>query len=132
MTLEAQVLKDDAVRAVEGGYRLDLHLAWYRSLPLSCIEDVDLTIDGDRVPRDQVRLSVGDRELGLEEVAGLDDEWWFVQDALSVRAPANEAKPAGSTVDVDLVVATRIPYIIIGPQTALVQRTRVVKKVAVK
>ena len=28
------------------GYEVDLHLAWYRSLPLSCIEGIDLTIDG--------------------------------------------------------------------------------------
>jgi hypothetical protein len=44
MTLEANVLRDDAVRATPDGYEVDVHLAWYRSLPLSCVENVAVTV----------------------------------------------------------------------------------------
>ncbi len=132
MTLEAQVLGDNAVRAAEGGYEVDLHLAWYRSLPLSCLEGIDLTINDVPVERGALRVNVDGHELGLDDLPELDDEWWFVQDALTVRVPADEARSRGDEVDVDVVVATRIPYIIIGPETALVQRTHVAKKVVVQ
>lgn len=132
MTLEAMVLVDDAVRAADDGYEVDLHLAWYRSLPLSCLEDVTLSIDGRAVERADLRVQVGDRMLGLDDLAPLDEEWWFVQDALTVHAPAAAPRAAGEEVDVDVVLATRVPYIVIGPDTALVQRTRVAKSVVLR
>jgi hypothetical protein len=132
VTLEAQVLGDTAVRAADGGYEVDLHLAWYRSLPLSCLEGIDLTIDQVKSERSALRVTVAGKELGLDDLPALDDEWWFVQDALTVRVPADQPQPAGAQVDVDVVLATRVPYIIIGPDMALVQRTHVVKKVVVQ
>jgi hypothetical protein len=132
VTLEAQVLGDTAVRAADGGYEVDLHLAWYRSLPLSCLEGIDLTIDDVPAEREALKVRVDGRELGLDDLPELDDEWWFVQDALTVVVPADEPRGQGAEVDVDVTLSTRIPYIIIGPDTALVQRTHVVKKVVVQ
>ncbi|GAA1964546.1 hypothetical protein GCM10009798_25940 [Nocardioides panacihumi] len=132
MTLEAQVLGDKAVRAADGGYEVDLHLAWYRSLPLSCLEGIDLSIDDVSISRSALSVNVDGKDLSLDDLPDLDDEWWFVQDALTVRVAAEEPRPQGAEVDVDVTLATRIPYIIIGPETALVQRTHVVKKVVVQ
>ena len=132
MTLEAQVLGDTAVRAADGGYEVDLHLAWYRSLPFSCLEGIDLTIDDVAAEREALKVRVDGRELGLDDLSELDDEWWFVQDPLTVVVPVEEPRARGAEVDVDVTLATRIPYIIIGPDTALVQRTHVVKKVVVQ
>jgi hypothetical protein len=132
VTLEAQVLGDTAVRAAAGGYEVDLHLAWYRSLPLSCLEGIDLTINDVPAARETLKVRVDGRELGLDDLPELDDEWWFVQDALTVVVPSDQPHGQGDQVDVDVTLATRIPYIIIGPDTALVQRTHVVKKVVVQ
>jgi len=132
VTLEAQVLGDTAVRAATGGYEVDLHLAWYRSLPLSCLEGIDLVIDEVPTAREALKVRVDGRELGLDDLPELDDEWWFVQDALTVVVPSDQPRTQGAEVDVDVTLATRIPYIIIGPDTALVQRTHVVKKVVVQ
>jgi hypothetical protein len=132
VTLEAQVLGDNAVRAADGGYEVDLHLAWYRSLPLSCLEGIDLTINNEAATRESLKVSVGGQQLGLDDLPELDDEWWFVQDALTVHVPSAAAAAKGEQVDVDVTLATRVPYIIIGPDTALVQRTHVVKKVVVQ
>jgi hypothetical protein len=132
VTLEAQVLGDNALRAADSGYEVDLHLAWYRSLPFSCLEGIDLTIDHVLAPREVLRVKIDGRELSLDDLPELDDEWWFVQDALTVVVPSERAREKGAEVDVDVTLATRIPYIIIGPDTALVQRTHVVKKVVVQ
>jgi hypothetical protein len=132
MTLEANVLHDDAVRATPGGYDVDVHLAWYRSLPLSCVEDISVTVAGRTAPREEVRVRYGGRELALDELAGLVDDWWFVQDALTVVVPDPPPRDPGTESDVTVELATRIPYIIIGPQTALVQRTKAERTVVIR
>jgi hypothetical protein len=132
MTLEANVLRDDAVRATAAGYEVDVHLAWYRSLPLSCVEGVSVAVAGRTVPREDVRVRHGGRELALDELAGLVDEWWFVQDPLTVVVPDPEPRGAGTESEVVVELATRIPYIIIGPDTALVQRTKAEREVVIR
>lgn len=131
MTLEASVLRPDAVRATPDGVEVDVHLPWYRSLPLSCLEDISLRLGDDDVDRADLRIRHDGRDLTLDELAELVDEQWFVQDALQVLV-GNRSGVAGETLDVEITLATRIPYIVIGPQTALVQRTRVGRKVVVQ
>lgn len=132
MTLEASVLRREAVHATPEGYQIDVHLPWYRSLPLSCLEDISLRLGVDVVDRAHLRVRHDGRELMLDELAELVDEQWFVQDALEVLVAKPDRLPAGHALDVELTLATRIPYIIIGPETALVQRTRVERKVVVQ
>lgn len=132
MTLEASVLKEDAVRATAQGYEVDVHLAWYRSLPLSCVEDLSVTVAGRTPARDELRVVHDGKELPLDALADLVDEEWFVQDPLTVAFADPSPAAAGSEVDVSVHVATRIPYIIIGPEKALVQHARVARKVTVQ
>ena len=132
MTLEASVLGDDAVRATSHGYEVDLHLAWYRSLPLSCVEDINISIAGNAAGRDDIRVVVGERKLTLDELADCVDDEWFVQDALTVAIPDSSPLASGSEADVQVIMATRIPYIIIGSDTALVKPTRVIRRVTIQ
>ena len=131
MTLEASVLNENAVRATPGGYEIDVHLPWYRSLPLSCVENIDVSIAGNRYARDKLRVQHDGRELTVDALASLVDEQWFVQDPLTVVVPVASPLTAGAETDVEVALATRIPYIIIGPETALVQRARVARKVQI-
>jgi hypothetical protein len=132
MTLEATVLGEDAVRSTPAGYEVDVHLAWYRSLPLSCVEDVAITIDGRDIPRDHLRVLRNGAELTLDELADKVDDWWFVQDPLTVKVPDPSPKSRGNEAKVMVHLATRIPYIIIGPDRALVQHARVAKDVVIQ
>jgi hypothetical protein len=132
VTLEANLLRPDAVRATPAGYEVDVHLPWYRSLPLSCVEDITVALAGRPAPAENVRVRRDGRELTFAELADRVDDWWFVQDPLTVVV-ADPAPPApGEETEVEVTAATRIPYIIIGPDTALVQRTRVARKVVVR
>jgi hypothetical protein len=132
MTLEASVLHGNAVRANRAGYEVDVHLAWYRSLPLSCLEDISITIAGRTIVRDDIRILRDGRKWTLDELAELVDEEWFVQDALTFLLPDASPEKPGSEIDILLTLATRIPYIIIGPGKALVKPTRVHRKVVVQ
>lgn len=132
MTLEANVLRPDAVRSTAEGYEIDVHLAWYRSLPLSCIENITLSIAGKAVDSANIHVCRDGRELTIADLADRVDDWWFIQDPITVkvRDPAPVAK--GSKAEIQVELATRIPYIVIGPDMALVQRTKVDREVTVQ
>lgn len=132
MTLEASVLQDDAVQAVPGGCAVDVHLPWYRSLPLSCVEDVAVTVNGERAARDDLRVRLGDDEVPLDDLADKTEDWWFVQDPLTLTVPLAADLPSGADADVAVHLAIRIPYIILGPEQALVQHAQVIRKVVVR
>lgn len=132
MTLEANVLRPNSVRATADGYEVDVHLAWYRSLPLSCVENVSVSIAGKNVARDSIQVLYQGRKLALDDLPDLVDDWWFIQDALTLQVADSNPIAAGDKTTLEVELATRIPYIIIGPDMALVQRTKASREVTVQ
>jgi hypothetical protein len=118
VTLAAAMLGDDALRATAAGFELDLHLNWYRSLPLSCVKDVELTVNGEPIGRDEITFAVNGGEYALDELAERWEELWFVLDPATVRV----ARPlvfAGERAEVRLRLVSRIPYILVAPDMPL-------------
>ena len=132
MTLEASVLQDTSLRRSSKGYEVDVHLAWYRSLPLSCIENISVSVDGQPVDRDQLRVLRNGEAITIDQLADRIDEEWFVQDPLTIEVPSDSPLPKGAESEVEVNLATRIPYIIIGPNVALTQKANVKRKVVVQ
>jgi hypothetical protein len=118
MTLAASMLDDDALRATDDGFELDVHLTWYRSLPLSSVATVELTVNGEDVPRDEIAFAVNGGEHALDGLADRWDETWFVLDpaTLRVRRPLVRT---GEKADVRVRLGTRVPYLVVGPDRAL-------------
>lgn len=98
-------------RSVDGDQRLllPLRLPWYRQLPLSCIKQVSLTIDEDRIDPGDIRVSVGDGFHTLDEAKALDMTWWFQLDTAKF-AVHDRIGLTGGTHKVGLVLALQIPY----------------------
>ncbi len=115
------MLRPDAAREHEGELALEVRLPWYRSLPFSCVEALELSVDGEPVPADELRVIVKAQERRLGELRWLDDETWFVRDPIVVRAP--RAVAPGAPIDVRVALRVRIPYILAGPATPLSQTT---------
>jgi len=113
------MLDDDALRVAEDGFELDVHLNWYRSLPLSSLKTVELTVNGESIGRDEITFVHEGREYGLDELAERWDELWFVLDAATLRVPRATLVKAGEEHQVSVRLGNRIPYILIGPDTAL-------------
>jgi len=132
MTLEANVLRAQSLRSTPEGYEVDVHLAWYRSLPLSCVENISIKIAGKEVPSEQMRVRYLNHSLRLDELGELVDDWWFIQDPLTIDVACSDASESGAEVELEVELATRIPYVIIGPDMALVQRTRAIKEVTIQ
>jgi hypothetical protein len=124
MSLAGGVLRDGALRAVPGGCEISVHLGWYRSLPLSSISRVEVAIDGRGAPPGDMTFRLNGRAYALHELAGRWQDWWFVLDAATLRISGATVRP-GASAEVSVTLGWRIPYIIIGPQTALTHLVRV-------
>jgi hypothetical protein len=118
MSLAASMLDDDALRATDDGFELDVHLNWYRSLPVSSVKTVELTVDGETIPRDEITFVLDANEYALDDTPNHWDEMWFVLDpaTLRVRRPVVRT---GEEAEVSVRLGNRIPYILIGPETPL-------------
>ncbi|MFA7938404.1 DUF6379 domain-containing protein [Klebsiella oxytoca] len=88
---------------------LRLRLPWYRSLPISCITGIDLSIDGHAIQSDSLTISFGDIYHSLSETSLLTDVSWFVLDQATVKFPVTSDLSPGAH-NVSLSLALRIPY----------------------
>jgi hypothetical protein len=109
------LIEDNSLHASENGYEIQLRLQWYRSLPLSSIENVQLTLDGQPVDPSALQFGINDHEYRLSELAELVEEYWFVQDSarLLVMQPGKVASGESHSLACELTL--RFPYIPIGP-----------------
>ena len=126
--LTDQVIADGSLQSEPDGFRFDLRMPWYRALPLSSLEGLEVTIDGEAVPSDALQLTYVEQTYRLADLPPLYDEWWYVADPAEVRVPKAGGLAAGEH-ELDVTIALRIPYIIESGH-ALVMRERCVKRQA--
>jgi len=117
MTMVEGMVRPDALSVQDGRLALAVHLPWYRSLPLSCLESVEVTVDGTPAPVRGVRVGSFD---GTVADAADSEATWDLRDPLDVSLDAS-GRP-GETRALEVAVAVRIPYIQLAPGVALVQR----------
>ena len=118
MSLAASMVDDDALRAADDGFELDVHLNWYRSLPLSSLDTVEVTVNGEAIERNEITFVVNGGEHSLDELTELWDEMWFVLDPATLRVSRPLVR-TGEQADVSVRLGNRIPYILIGPNQPL-------------
>lgn len=111
-------LRDDALTSVPGGFELRLGLPWIRSMPLSSIGALAVTVDGTPAAIDIV---VGDRRVAPDDLVD-ESGWWFVQDRLVIRGDV-ELSPGGHAVDVQFTLM--VPYLQGAPGAPLTLPFRV-------
>jgi len=78
---DKHIIFPDSVRNTQDGsaitgWRLGARLPYYRGQILSAVEDVALTVDGEKVPRENVRFTVRGKTRTLDELETTYDERW--------------------------------------------------------
>lgn len=114
-----RLLSEDSLSAASGRLVLDLRIPWYRSLPLSCVAQVEVAVDGRPLSTADAELAVNGRRYRLDQLGEKTDDVWFVQDAAQLLVPFPQGVAAGAVKHIAVRLDTRIPYIIVGPGTAL-------------
>lgn len=110
--VESAALTDDALE-------LSVRLNWYRSLPLSCVEQLEVRLDGDVLDPAATSIELDGVRCPVTDLADADDRWWHVLDSARLRVPLARAPEAGRH-DVELVLGSRIPYLVAPDGSAAV------------
>ena len=109
------VLTDRSLVRRPEGLGIALTVPWYRSLWLSSVSDIAVSVEGRTIPKDDLRVELGERTFRVDD---LQDQWdvlWFIQDRLVVVVPLDEPPAVGQAVDVEVTVDLRLPYMQIAP-----------------
>jgi hypothetical protein len=120
MTMTEGTVRPDALSVADGRLWVAVHLPWYRSLPISCLEALEVRVDG--TPAAVLAIAVGGFSGTVRDAAS-SEAWWDLRDALHVSLDAPARPGEARTVEVD--VAVRIPYMQQAPGVPLVQRAAV-------
>ncbi len=112
--LDDQVVRADSLTATPDGLDIAVYSHWYRALPLTSLAVVDLAIDGEPVPAEQLEVEANGKTFRFDELAERWEEWWFTTDAVTLLVPRADAEP-GTRHRVELDLGLLIPYLIVGP-----------------
>ena len=103
MTMVDHVLCN--LKAADNAMLLEVGLPWFRSLPLSCVNGLIVTIGEQRF--DDLEIQIGDEFLPISSLAELEFGEWFLQDRKQVRIPISLPKGELQKVraEFDMVIA---------------------------
>jgi len=104
---EDRVLRPDALRPLwlsSGivGFTLDVRLNYYRGLPLSAVEALQLSVDGVRVPAHLVLVGLREKIFPLSQVRLVFTEHWPVKGTLRLSVYNGGLDPGLHQVDLTL------------------------------
>jgi Domain of unknown function (DUF6379) len=110
--------------AALNGRRLELsvRLNWYRSLPLSCVERLEVRLDDAPV---DVLLELDGGRWPVADLGRQNERWWHVRDSARLSAEL-AGEPGDGPHTVEVLIGTRIPYLV-GPDdhaVVIVDRAR--------
>lgn len=98
------------------GFSFQARLPYYRGLGLSMVEDLAVTINGEKMERQTIRFALRDREWTLDELETVyDDRWNFGE-----KATITVLKPGGlgqGKHRIELAEQLRISYLPFVPIT---------------
>lgn len=106
------------------GWRLGMRLPYYRGQILSAVEDIALTVDGNKVERDRIRFTVRDRIFTLDQLETEYVQRWEFGEVAEVSVQ----QPGGLTPgrhQVTAAVQLRISYLPWSPVTSCTIETDV-------
>jgi len=109
------VIEDGSLRATESGFNIKLRFKWYRSLPLSCLEYLHLSLDGRPVDPSALSFGINGHKYRPADMVDLVEEFWFITDPATLDVDLPGAVRPGESHRLEVAFALRVPYILIGP-----------------
>lgn len=108
------------------GYELQTNITYYRGIPMSMIEYIKVTTDGEEVLEEKIRISVDKEDwFTLKEAETVTDYKWEYGEPLYIRVEQDGGLKKGLH-KIKLTVATRTAYIPV-PLEGIKEREFVIK-----
>jgi sugar phosphate isomerase/epimerase len=100
MQFDRFMIREGSLRNVRTGYQFDIRITHYRGIPLSMIEELEVTVDGSRVPEERLRFVVDGVARTMAQVRLETAVRWEFGAFASVRVVGAPLSPGGHTVSV--------------------------------
>lgn len=108
---DAQVLR--SLRNEATGYVLEVGLNYYRGTPISAVERLELSVDGERVDDDRLLVEINGKYLRLYEVPLAHTEYWGAKTPIRLHVLGDSL--AVGDHNVDFVCEARVVYMQFAP-----------------
>ncbi|QIG39173.1 pyruvate formate-lyase [Microbacterium sp. 4R-513] len=109
------LIADDSLRPHPDGLALQLTIPWYRSLWLSSVSTIRLTVDGAEIPSDDLAFELDGTRYALDELPEQSDTLWFLQSHPLLVARLDVPVALGEQHEVEIFGELRLPYMQIAP-----------------
>ncbi|MET0781925.1 MAG: DUF6379 domain-containing protein, partial [Microbacterium sp.] len=109
------LIAQDSLRVHPAGFALSLTLPWYRSLWLSSVTSLQLTVDGVEVPAGDLAFELKGVRYSLDELSQQSDVLWYLQEHPLLIATRETPIELGETHEIRLIGQLRLPYMQIAP-----------------
>lgn len=109
------LLDDASLRTHPDGLALALTLPWYRSLWLSSVSSLRLTVDGQDIPAGNLSLELGGVRYALPDLPAQSETLWYLQEHPLLIATTESPVALGKQHTVRLIGELRLPYMQIAP-----------------
>ena len=131
MATHDSLINDGSLRAHPDGMALELQIPWYRSLWLSAVNSIALTLDGQLVPTDHLRFELSGRSYTIPELREQSETLWYLRDHALLVAALDVPLAAGTSHRVDVTVDMSILYMQIRPGLYVPNRVSMVRDLEV-
>jgi hypothetical protein len=116
---EDRVLNDRHFRNIalngrEVGFHLGVCLNYYRGLPVSCIENLELKVDGREIPPHLICVVINEKKFALDQLSGLHAEFWGIRKRIELEVYNGGLEPGEH--EVALTLHLRNPYMRFAPR----------------
>lgn len=89
MTMVDHVLREDSLQASDNAMLLEVGLPWFRSVPLSCVNGLIVTIGDQQFETNELQIEVDGKFIELQELPDSDLGEWFLQDRKRIKIPTS-------------------------------------------
>lgn len=113
------VICDDSMKQLYAagkkiGCSFDVRLSYYRGHFLSVIDQLEVAIDGEKIPQENIFFSLDGKDYGIAQLHDLVNVFWHITKPATIKVMKKGGFETGEH-DIDFTMFFRSPYMCIGP-----------------
>jgi len=112
--ISEQMIERSELKVRDGKVSVPVRMPWYRALPMSSVEDMEIQLDGKTVEPESITWTVEGRTYSRKELAESWQNWWFPTDTAYMTGNLPTDYKPGETAQVTIRLGLYIPYINAG------------------
>lgn len=120
MQINEEIIKKDSVEQMyvngaKNGFEFKVQLAYYRGHYLSDIDQLEVFVDGEKMPKEAVTFEINGKEMPIYKLTYAVTEFWSQVVPATVRVIKKDGLSVGEH-ELELKLMLRVPYMQIGPE----------------